>query len=49
MKIGYVRVSAKTQNIARQLEAMKKLGIHERFLFQDVLPARTLNVRGISL
>ncbi len=36
MKIGYVRISAKTQNLARQLEIMKRYGIEDRFLFKDV-------------
>ena len=49
MNIGYVRISAKTQNIARQLETMKKLGIHERFLFQDVASGKILRGPDISL
>lgn len=36
MKIGYVRISAKTQNLSRQLETMRNIGIEDRFLFRDV-------------
>lgn len=32
---GYIRVSTKDQNEARQLEAMKDLGIHERDFYID--------------
>lgn len=34
-KIGYVRVSTKDQNLARQIELMLKNGIEERFIFTD--------------
>lgn len=36
MKIGYVRISYKTQNLDRQLETMRELGIEDRFVFRDV-------------
>lgn len=35
MKIGYVRVSSKEQNLDRQLIKMQGLGIEERFIFAD--------------
>ena len=35
MKVGYIRVSAKDQNPARQIETMRKLNIEERFIFID--------------
>lgn len=35
MKIGYIRVSTQEQNLARQLEKMKSLGIEERYIFQE--------------
>jgi DNA invertase Pin-like site-specific DNA recombinase len=35
MKIGYVRVSTKEQNLDRQLIKMQELGIEERFIFAD--------------
>ncbi|MGV7002533.1 recombinase family protein [Priestia megaterium] len=34
-KFGYIRVSSKDQNEARQIEAMKKEGIEERDIFID--------------
>ena len=36
MDIGYVRISAKTQNLSRQLDLMTSLGIEKRFVFQDI-------------
>lgn len=33
--VGYVRVSTKDQNEARQIEQMKELGINERYIFVD--------------
>lgn len=35
MKYGYVRVSTQTQNIARQMEEMKKLGLSDDVIFAD--------------
>lgn len=35
VKIGYVRVSTKDQNLARQIELMRKNEIDERFIFTD--------------
>jgi len=35
MKLGYARVSSKDQNIGRQLEKFKELGIEDRFIFID--------------
>jgi len=35
LKFGYVRVSSKDQNEARQIEEMKKLGIEDRHIFVD--------------
>lgn len=40
MKIGYIRVSSKDQNIDRQLVKMKDLGIEERFIFIDKLSGK---------
>ncbi|WP_298830140.1 recombinase family protein [uncultured Planococcus sp.] len=34
-KFGYIRVSSKDQNEARQLEAMRKIGINERDIYLD--------------
>ncbi|RAL21975.1 recombinase family protein [Thermoflavimicrobium daqui] len=35
MKMGYIRVSSKDQNIERQLKKMHELGIEERYIFID--------------
>lgn len=35
MKIGYIRVSSKDQNVDRQLVKMIDIGIEERFIFID--------------
>ena len=35
MKYGYVRVSSQTQNIARQMEEMYKLGLTDDVIFVD--------------
>lgn len=34
-KFGYIRISSKDQNEARQFEKMKELGINERYIFID--------------
>ena len=36
MRIGYVRISSKSQNLARQLETMREIGIEDRFVFRDI-------------
>lgn len=46
MKIGYTRISAKTQNLARQLETMKKLGIEDRFIFKDIASGKDFDRPG---
>lgn len=35
MTYGYVRVSSQTQNIARQMEEMYKLGLENKFIYVD--------------
>lgn len=34
IKFGYIRVSAKDQNLDRQIEAMEEAGIEERYIYQ---------------
>lgn len=46
MDIAYTRVSAKSQNLARQLEAMKKLGIEDRFIFRDIASGKDFERPG---
>lgn len=33
--VAYIRVSTKEQNLDRQLEALKELGIEEKYIYQD--------------
>lgn len=33
--VAYVRVSTKEQNLDRQLEELKNLGIEEKYIYQD--------------
>ena len=33
--VAYIRVSSKDQNLARQLEVVKKLGIDDKYIYQD--------------
>ncbi len=46
MKIGYTRISAKTQNLRRQLETMEKLGIESRFIFKDIASGKNFDRPG---
>lgn len=46
MEIGYVRISAKTQSLLRQLETMKNLGVEERFIFQDIASGKDFERPG---
>ena len=48
MKIAYVRISAKTQNLDRQLDTMKALGIEDRFVFQDVASGKNFERPGYA-
>lgn len=48
MKIGYVRVSSKDQNLDRQLIKMEQLGIEDRFLFQDKASGKDFDRVGYS-
>lgn len=33
--VAYIRVSSKDQNLDRQLEKLKKIGIEEKYIYQD--------------
>ena len=46
MRIGYTRISAKTQSLARQLATMKARGIEDRFLFKDVASGKNFDRPG---
>ena len=46
MKLGYVRVSSRTQNPERQLETMRNLGIEDRFIFRDTASGKSFDRDG---
>ena len=46
MDIGYVRISAKTQSLLRQLETMEQLGIEDRFIFRDTASGKDFERPG---
>lgn len=43
MDYGYVRVSSKEQNIARQMEAMESLGIDRKRIYVDMQSGKNFN------
>lgn len=43
MTYGYVRVSSQTQNIARQMEEMKKYGLLQKEIFIDIQSGKDFN------
>lgn len=42
-KFGYIRVSTQEQNLDRQIEAMKEMGISERDIFSDKQSGKDIN------
>lgn len=42
-KFGYIRVSTQEQNLDRQIEAMKEMGISERDIFADKQSGKDIN------
>lgn len=48
MEFGYVRVSSKDQNIARQVEAIEALGIDRKKIFVDMKSGKILTVLRIK-
>ena len=44
MEYGYIRVSSREQNIARQMDAIIGFDIEEKCIFYKSSPARTLTV-----
>lgn len=43
MDYGYARVSAKDQNLARQLDAMRELGLNDDAIFTDKASGKDFN------
>lgn len=49
MKYGYVRVSTVTQNIARQMDEMYKLGLADACIFVDKQSGKDFNRENYQL
>ena len=49
MKYGYVRVSTQTQNVARQMEEMYKLGLSDDVIFVDKQSGKDFNRENYQL
>ena len=49
MKYGYVRVSTQTQNIARQMDEMYKLGLTDDVIFIDRQSGKDFNRENYQL
>lgn len=48
MIYGYCRVSTRHQNLNRQIDALIKYGVNERFIFTDKYSGNTLNREGLN-
>lgn len=48
MIYGYCRVSTKHQNLQRQIDALVKHGINQRFIFTDKYTGKTLDREGLN-
>ena len=48
MIYGYCRVSTKYQNLQRQIDALVKYGINQRFIFTDKYTGKTLDREGLN-
>ena len=46
MDIAYTRVSAKTQNLDRQIAKMREKGVEDRFIFKDVASGKNFDRPG---
>ncbi|UUV17561.1 recombinase family protein [Fusobacteria bacterium ZRK30] len=49
MDFGYARTSTKSQNLDRQLKALKDFGVEERFIHTDQYTGTTLKRNGLDL
>lgn len=48
MEVAYVRISAQTQNLDRQLETMRNRGVQERYIFKDVASGKNFERPGYT-
>ncbi|MFC5734324.1 recombinase family protein [Cytobacillus gottheilii] len=44
--VAYIRVSSKEQNLARQIDEMKKLGIEEKYIYEDKASGKDMDRIG---
>ncbi|WP_346235889.1 recombinase family protein [Lysinibacillus telephonicus] len=44
--VSYIRVSSKEQNLARQIDEMKKLGIEEKYIYEDKASGKDMDRIG---
>ena len=44
--VAYIRVSAKDQNLQRQIETLKEMGIHEKYIYEDKQSGKDLERTG---
>jgi DNA invertase Pin-like site-specific DNA recombinase len=44
--VAYVRVSSKEQNLARQIDEMRKLGIEEKYIYEDKASGKDMDRIG---
>lgn len=49
MEYGYSRVSSKDQNLERQLQALREVGIEERYIYTDKVTGKTFNRPSYNL
>lgn len=45
-RVAYVRVSSREQNLARQIDEMKKLGIEEKYIYEDKASGKDMDRIG---
>lgn len=46
MDVAYTRVSAKTQNLDRQIAKMRNKGVEDRFIFKDIASGKNFDRPG---
>ena len=44
--VAYIRVSSKEQNLSRQIDEMKKLGIEEKYIYEDKASGKNMDRIG---
>lgn len=49
MEYGYIRVSSKEQHLDRQIEAMKEIGLEDKYIYADKASGATFDRKGYNL